>query len=231
MIKAVFFDWFSTLVEYDPPRPKLHVEACREYGIELPVEAVPRAIAVADAYFYDENARSAVANRSAEEKQKFFTEYETILLETAGIAAPPEVALRIIRRVRQFPTKLMVFDDVVPALQDVKWREVNIGLITNMHRDLSSLLESVGIRSYFDFLVTSQEVGAEKPHPEIFRAALRMAGIAPAEAMHVGDQYKADAMGACAVGINGVLLDRQGFFPDVTECPRIRSLAEVAGML
>ncbi|MBI2002911.1 MAG: HAD hydrolase-like protein [candidate division NC10 bacterium] len=154
-----------------------------------------------------------MANRSAEEKQKFFTEYETILLETAGIAAPPEVALRIIRRVRQFPTKLMVFDDVVPALQDVKWREVNIGLITNMHRDLSSLLESVGIRSYFDFLVTSQEVGAEK------------------QAMHVGDQYKADAMGACAVGINGVLLDRQGFFPDVTECPRIRSLAEVAGML
>ncbi|MFH1487069.1 MAG: HAD-IA family hydrolase [Chloroflexota bacterium] len=231
MIKAVFFDWFSTIVEYRPPRHELQLKACRESGIELPPQAVRRAIADADAYFYEENAKSSVSNRSPEEKQRFYAGYEMTLLRSAGVEAPAETALRIMARVREFPAKMVLFDDVIPALEALRERGLALGLISNMHRDLQAMCRELGIASYLEFVVTSKEVGAEKPHPAIFRAALERAGIEAAEAMHVGDQYQADARGACAVGINGVLLDRLGFHPDVTDCLRIRSLSEVAGLL
>lgn len=231
MIKAVFFDWFSTLVEYDPPRQEIQMKVCREFGIELPAEAVRRAIADADTYFYEENARSSVARRSPEEKQKFHAGYEMTLLKSAGVEASPETALRILGRVREFPMKMVLFADVLSALKELKGRGLTLGLISNMHRDLQAICQDLGIAPYLDFVVTSKEVGAEKPHPAIFRAALERAGVQPAEAMHVGDQYQADAKGACAVGIRGVVLDRFGFWPEITDCPRIRRLSEVAGLI
>ena len=49
MIRAIFFDWFNTLVRYEPPRYQLHTQACHEFGIEVSSEAMMRGVLVADA--------------------------------------------------------------------------------------------------------------------------------------------------------------------------------------
>ena len=72
--------------------------------------------------------------------------------------------------------------------------------------------------------MTSQEIGTSKPHAPIFLAALQKAGVQPHEAMHVGDQYQSDVLGAKAAGLNPVLLDRGNFYSDFHECPRITNL-------
>jgi len=74
-------------------------------------------------------------------------------------------------------------------------------------------------------------VGADKPEPAIFLAALERAGVNAAEAVHVGDQYKLDVVGARGVGINPILIDRYDLYPEVSDCPRIRSLTELAQYL
>jgi len=56
--------------------------------------------------------------------------------------------------------------------------------------------------------VTSGEVGRPKPAQEIFDAALALAGVAPSEAVHVGDSLEHDVLGAWAAGIPAVLLRR-----------------------
>ena len=84
---------------------------------------------------------------------------------------------------------------------------------------------------YLDFTVTSAEVGAEKPHPPVFLAALEHASVTAEQALHVGDQYSVDVVGARNLGINPVLIDRNDIYPEVNDCPRIHTLAEVTTYL
>jgi FMN phosphatase YigB (HAD superfamily) len=74
-------------------------------------------------------------------------------------------------------------------------------------------------------------VGSDKPHPPIFHTALKRAGVPPSEALHVGDQYRIDVVGAQGVGIQALLLDREDFYPQISDCPHIRSLSQVADYL
>jgi putative hydrolase of the HAD superfamily len=67
----------------------------------------------------------------------------------------------------------------------------------------------------------------EKPDPRLFRLALQRAGAAPEEAVHVGDLYEVDVVGARAAGIRAILLDPAGLYPEA-DCPRVRSLGELA---
>ena len=142
-----------------------------------------------------------------------------------------EQALRIWRRVRKVPYDMTRFDDVLPAIDILKSQGLTLGLISNMNRDGADLMESMGLTPYLDFAVTSMEVGAEKPHAPIFYAALRKARVDPDQAVHVGDQLTSDVEGATAVGINPVLLDRDGNHLDYDGCPRIESLMELPALL
>jgi putative hydrolase of the HAD superfamily len=92
---------------------------------------------------------------------------------------------------------------------------------------MESTYTELGLQPYLDFKVTSAEVGYDKPRPEIFMAALEKGKVKSKEALYVGDQYDVDIIGARGVGMKAVLIDRNNYFPDITDCPRIRSLTEI----
>jgi putative hydrolase of the HAD superfamily len=72
-------------------------------------------------------------------------------------------------------------------------------------------------------------VGAAKPDPALFDAALALAACPPVNAVHVGDSLSKDVQGAARAGIAAVLLDRDG---DGADAPvRITSLAELPGLI
>jgi putative hydrolase of the HAD superfamily len=60
-----------------------------------------------------------------------------------------------------------------------------------------------------DFVVISAEVGVRKPDPRIFEEALRRAGVAAGEAVHVGDLPEEDIEGARRAGLGAFLIDRE----------------------
>ena len=127
--------------------------------------------------------------------------------------------------------RFVLFADVLPALKELKGRKLVLGLLTNLDRDMKPLCRELGLEPYLDFTVTSAQVGSDKPHPPIFLAALERAGVKAQEAVHVGDQYGMDILGARGVGITAILLDRQNLQTDVTDCPRIQGLAGLAALL
>ena len=227
MIKAVFFDLYGTLGGFSPSRYQIQATACADFGIQVTPEGILRGYALADAYMAEQNAVRPLRERSREGQNQFFAEYERLVLQGAGVEVSGERALEIWRRVRQVPYQLTRFDDVVPALEVLRSQGLTLGLISNMNRDGAELTRELGLAPYLDFAVTSIEVGAEKPHPPIFLAALEKAGAAPHEAVHVGDQLTSDVDGARGVGINPVLLDRDGNHTAIKGCPRIESLVEL----
>lgn len=186
---------------------------------------------VADDFLFKEHSRHSLGKRSKEETAALYGRYHGMVLKEAGVEASPELIANILRKWLSIELKLVLYDDVAPALDKLKEQGLTLGLISNVDRDISSVYEELGLGKWLSVTITSQAVGFNKPQPEIFQAALKEAGVKPAEAIYVGDQYEIDIVGANGAGMRGILIDRHDFFGDITDSPRIRSFAEITQYL
>ena len=235
MIKAIFFDWFNTLAYYTPPREELQSQALREFGINVSPQKIIPGLLIADRDYLEENATFPIRQRSPEEQAKIYAHYQRTILTEAGVnvSNSSDIFAKIMKRVQELSAGMSfaLFDDVLPTLKTLNEQKLILGLLTNLDRDMNPICRQLGLEPYIDFVVTSGEVGVDKPKPPIFLAALRQAGVKASEAVHVGDQYKLDVIGARGVGITPILIDRYNLYPEVTDCPRIHSLTELADYL
>lgn len=233
VIKGIFFDWFNTLAHFEPPRQDSYSQAFREFGIELPPKAVTKGILTADRYYFEENSKSPVGKRSREEQIEVYLLYPNTILNEAGINAPKETLVKVLMRVQQLykGVTFALFDDVLPILKILKEQNFILGLLTNLTQDINPICHKLGLEPYLNFVVSSGEVGFDKPAPRFFYVALEKARIEPEEAVHVGDQYKLDVLGARGVGITPILIDRYYVYPEVSDCPRIQNLSQLAEYL
>ncbi|HEY51351.1 MAG TPA: HAD-IA family hydrolase [Dehalococcoidia bacterium] len=228
MIKAVFFDLYHTLLGYDPPREELQANALRESGIEVNPETLRRPMVVADEYIYQEHSRVPLGRRSREDQMAVWMQYERILLREAGIEADDQLIREQVGKMRQFNLHQVLFDDVLPALNEVRKRGLITGLISNVDQDITSLLDKLELTPLLQVVVTSLDTGFNKPKPEIFQEAVKRAGVQPHEAIYVGDQYQIDVVGANQAGLKGILIDRADYFADVADCPRLQNLRQLS---
>jgi FMN phosphatase YigB (HAD superfamily) len=81
------------------------------------------------------------------------------------------------------------------------------GVISNSNGSVRAALERAGLGEHLDFVIDSTVVGIAKPDPRVFHLGLKEAGVAPAEAVYVGDSYFVDVRGAREVGMGAVLFD------------------------
>ena len=231
MIKAVFFDWFNTLARYEPAREETASQVLKELGYVFSPDQVRLAISAADRAWFEENTRSPVRVRNAEEQQKVYARYQQNVLAELGIDTTndPDLLRRVLIRYQALSTGMhfVLFDDVLPCIRVMKQRKLTVGVLTNLDQDMTPLSKGLGLDGLVDLFITSGEIGVDKPKAPIFLAAMKRANVAPSEAIHVGDQYNVDVLGARGVGIKGLLLDRYDYAPDIADCPRIRALTEI----
>jgi HAD superfamily hydrolase (TIGR01493 family) len=123
-----------------------------------------------------------------------------------------------------------IFPDVPEALERLQAAGHRLGIVSNWESRLVDLCAAHGIARYFDFAVISEREGYVKPHPRMYQRALELAGESPERVAHVGDSLRHDVLGAAAVGIHGILLDRQGAGGGDYQ-PRINSLADLPRVL
>ena len=231
MIKAISFDLYNTLVQFWPPLDEVQQAACRELGLNVCKASIRRGYSVADIFFNEENGRDSLSLRSAEERLDFFARYEQLILENAGLPVSLDLARQVWAMAMTIPKDFVAFDDTIPALEALRAQGYRLGVLSNLRRDMDELCEKLGLAPFLDFCISPTEPGGEKPDPAMFLEALNRVSVAAEEAVHVGDQYASDVLGARAVGIHGVLIDRGGWRDDVTDCPKITSLSELGSLL
>jgi putative hydrolase of the HAD superfamily len=117
-------------------------------------------------------------------------------------------------------------DGTLEALQRVRATGVTVGVVSNADGRVASFLEHAGLHDVLDFVIDSGAVGVEKPDPRIFLMACDRAGVEPADAVHVGDVYEIDVVGARAAGVTPLLIDPDGAHADA-DCDRIASITEL----
>ena len=95
------------------------------------------------------------------------------------------------------------------ALEYFQGRGYKMGVISDCPPSLELTLEDCGLHRYFTSFTASSLVGAMKPDPIIFNAALKALGVAAEESIYV-DDYPPEADGARALGFTAFLIDRKG---------------------
>ena len=231
MIKAISFDLYNTLVRFWPPLDEIQQASCRELGVGVSKPKINHGYSVADVFFNQENARQPLGLRTAGERLEFFARYEQIILENAGVPVSLDLARQIWELAISVPKDFIPFDDTIPALASLREQGYVLGILSNLRRDMDQLCQQLGLAPYLDFYVSPLEAGAEKPDKAMFLAGLERVKVEAGEAVHVGDQYRSDVLGARAVGMYGILIDRGGWQENVTDCPKITTLDELGSLL
>jgi putative hydrolase of the HAD superfamily len=97
------------------------------------------------------------------------------------------------------------YDDVLPGLLRLKGR-VLVGSVSNGNADL----QTIGLSHHFKVSVAAHQLGTAKPDSAIFHAACRELGVAPQDAVYVGDDILLDVQGAQRAGMRAVWMNRTG---------------------
>jgi putative hydrolase of the HAD superfamily len=118
------------------------------------------------------------------------------------------------------------------AMARIRARGVRVVLVSNSEGMLAELFEQLGILASFDLLLDSGRVGVEKPDPRIFRLGLEKYGVPADAALHLGDTYATDVLGARAAGVRTALIDPYGHYEGMhLDVPRVPGVVEVAAAI
>lgn len=138
----------------------------------------------------------------------------------AGAGLPSADADRVVttgfRQLYLHPDEWELYPDAIPALAAVNEAGARNVIVSNHVPELPDLIDHLGLADLVDVVITSAIVGAEKPHPAIFRAALAAVDF-PDRVWIVGDNPVADIAGAARLGIPGVLVRAPDFTPDYVD--------------
>ncbi len=208
MIKAVLFDLDNTLITYQPSREQSHRDILHEENIKVEITRLPPAIKNADEYYYQQGVEVPVKSRSSKEQQAVWYEYEAIILRALGIEEDPQLISKLLTRLKDVKYKMVLFQDVLPVLRQIRNNNVKLGIISNIDREIRTMCRELGLETLMDVIVTSREAGASKPSVEIFNYALKCIKVAASEVLYVGDQVQIDVVAAQNAGMRGILIDR-----------------------
>lgn len=196
MVKAVFIDYMGTTVdERSPEMGEIVRRICKNSAVHDPKQV--------QRFILDNRRRyeadSYVDNYLTEDEivERLIADMEAQL----GLADDPNPLRELIRR---HWVNAPVFPDARPFFERCP---VPIYIITNnglpyMERALAqNSLNAAGV-------ISADTVRAYKPHREVFDETLRRSGCSPEEAVHIGDSYDTDVIGARTAGIRPILLLR-----------------------
>jgi len=227
--RTVFFDVDFTLI-YPGPRfqGEGYREFCARHGMDVDPDRFPAAVLSASHIL--DREQDAVYN------PQIFVDYTAhIIRAMGGDGTAVETCAAEIYGEWALCQHFLLYDDVQGTLEALAADDIQLGLISNSHRCLDAFQEHFDLDDLIDVAVSSSQHGFMKPHPSIFEAALKLAGVSAADAVMVGDSLTQDIRGAERVGMRGVLVrrSREGQDEDrnITDVPVIRSLLELPAVL
>ena len=207
-ITAVLFDFHGTLAQVEEPAEWV-AKAAAACGVDLAsadARGLAKALVAAGraggpfpdavpphlADLWERRDLSTQAHRSA-----YTGLAATVPCDIDGL--PAALYERLLR-----PDGWRLYADTLPVLRALRAAGVGVAMVSNIGFDLRPMAAALGLADLVDAYALSYEVGACKPAPDIFRAALDDLGVAPRDALMVGDT-PADA-GAAALGCRCLIL-------------------------
>ncbi|NBJ88897.1 HAD family hydrolase [Acutalibacter sp. 1XD8-36] len=208
--KAVFFDRDGTLVRGDPEWTAFRNNCIKEWSGKNLNNSYD--------YFMEVFNRVLKGNfpfapyHTVEEEMAFFKQWYLYVFDDLGITEKrSERADMLVEKL--WYLKKLPYPETAEVLEYFKFKGYKLGVISDSAPSLEMTLLDCGLHKYFTSFTASSLVGAEKPDPIIFNAALEAQGVTAEESLYV-DDYRPEAEGARKLGFTSFLLDRQGIEPE-----------------
>lgn len=223
-VRAVFLDFGGTLATPLRDIYPIFEEVLRAHHLPIDRRDFERAFAEVDARYgsfsetYLDHPSAAVDLYNARDLEQLGVE------DPAGeIVADLHAAFTSPRWHRPYPES----DEV---LSELERRGLGPHIISNNTDLLPETLRNIGWAGRLASVTYSQEAGAEKPDPRIFRRALERAHASPHEAVHVGDSWSADVLGATRSGLRAIWVNRENEAAPAP-CETVRDLRGILDLL
>ncbi len=218
-VKAIFFDVGNTLLF--PNRERIHAPLTKR-GI------LPDTDLLRDLECRTKNQFDGMMTTNGSTDHSFWWLFYSQLLSEIGLH---DNAIRdqLVASIRNSGNWDTIRPGTAEHLRDIGKR-FPIAVISNADGRIEDVLRRCGIAHCFRTITDSGLVGYEKPHPEIFRQALKSMNAAREESLYVGDVYSVDYLGATGAGMQAVLMDIPGAYRD-KGVPRVESLEELQTVL
>ncbi len=208
-LHMLFFDAAGTLIRPAEPVGKTYAQHALRHGIEAEPEAIMQAFHAA---WKATSPPLHPAGQSAADDDRGW--WQVLVGDVFGRVLGGPLSEDVLDALFSElylhyaqPQAWSVFEDVVPALDDLS-RDHRLLVLSNFDRRLRSILGGHDLLRYFEQVIISSEVGAAKPHPRMFEAALAAGGCLPQESLHIGDDVKCDLAGAQSCGIHAFHVQR-----------------------
>lgn len=227
-IRAVFFDAGHTLIESRPSVAGIYRRSAGDFGVFFSEERAEALLQVLGSAYAEATAQ-AMETAITDEADKAMWHgvtrrvYDTVP-ELQAIAYDPW--FEHLHAIFVDPATWQPYAETVEVLTTLRARGLRIAVVSNWSSNLPRILDGLGLTAYFDAVVVSCIEGCRKPSPSIFHRALERTAMTPGEVLHVGDTYEDDVLGASAVGIGAVLLNRNG-----RTCPPCPVVTDLRGIL
>jgi putative hydrolase of the HAD superfamily len=210
-IQAIFFDVGFTLLAPHPSVTQIVLDACKRQGVEVGVECLRQQQTQAEAHLRQMAREHPWTWGDEAAINAIWTSYFTEMLGSCLADQPERLEACVGETVRAFDDagNYALYPDVLPCLRTLHAEGLTLGVISDWGVSLSLTLRHHDLISYFDFAVISAQARRAKPDPQLFQTALERANTIPDYALHIGDSYVLDVLGARSVGITPVLLDRR----------------------
>jgi len=234
-IRTVFFDAGFTLIRPYPSTPEICQQVCQRLNLHIHLDAVKERMTEAQDYYYRQMRLNRHTWGSEQAISEFWIGYYMNLLRPF-IEEHDEPRLyqlaQVINQEFDKHTSWEVYSDVFPTLEALRRHKYTLGVISDWGISLGPILRRLNLTPYFDCLLVSAVTRYAKPSPLLYEMALERANSIADYTLHIGDSYIHDVLGARAVGMTPVLLDRPGHLEESNvDCLLIHSLAELLDLL
>ena len=134
--------------------------------------------------------------------------------------------------VERSPYQTNLFPNTLETLRLLKEEGYPMHIITNGFKEVQHIkLDNSGLREFFDVIIISEEVGANKPAMKVFHSAIEQAGATAEASVMIGDNYNADIIGAQNSGMQAIFFDPGFEHRDDSHPWLIRDLAKIPELL
>ncbi|MDR7311496.1 putative hydrolase of the HAD superfamily [Nocardioides luteus] len=218
MLRAIIFDLDDTLVDQEGAARAAVVGWAAEHGISGP-EVVARWEAVSGPYYQRYQRREISFQEQRRARAREFLGVDV------GDAEADELFAGYLTR---YEAQWVAFADAVPTLRRVREAGLRTIVLTNgedAHQRLK--LDLTGLAEHVDLHVSTSTLPVSKPDPQAYLLTCERAGIAPTQALMVGNSLAHDVLGPIEAGLDAVLLDRHDAHP-AAAVRRIATLADLA---
>lgn len=229
-VRAVFFDVGNTLLYAEPSVSEVCRQVLARAGHVRDLSLIDSFMPLVDAYYEERYAEDDAFWTDEERTSSVWVGMYSLLCRKLGIESEAVSIAREVYDEFGRPERWALYPDVRPTFERLQAAGLRLGIISNWDSRLARLLNGLGLDDVLDDIVSSADVGLHKPDPRIFELACDRLGVQPGEAAHVGDHHYADYLGASALGMRAVLIDRHGVEADHGVAP-IQSLDDLDELL